>query len=406
LPERGAVLVFALLVMVVGATVLGGIAQIAVTQSVAGQTEWGAAARRVQIENSRALARQYILTQMWQGYGSLATATLDNAQTGGRGGFVITGVEPETGFWLSLDSPGTDRINPFTLFERGGFQSAWASAQLFSDAATNRVAWGFQLRTRSPIVAGFAFVNQRDATNAWSPDRWINMRQTNDYASGFPAIPRTAISSVTNTAVPPATALLSNLGFLSVPKAEARFGNLLSLTTNGITPTNGRIELDLGVFSYGSPHPDDSFFYEVPNSVAAGTNMMDITELRLIGTGSGGLPPVQVLIPSSNTKLTTVTLDGNNSRIVYLYRQRPALANYVLSIATGGGNRSFRIGMTLHCRANLNISGGLDLVGGFRTDELLTPVTGNFALLPETSPTWKYDAIADRMMWLEDQRER
>ncbi|MEY3480358.1 MAG: hypothetical protein RIQ71_1133, partial [Verrucomicrobiota bacterium] len=111
--KSGAVLIFALLVLVVGATILGGIAQLAVTQTLAGQTEWDSAARRIRLENSRAMARQYIMSQMWRGYGELPQATMSLAAGGGLGGFAITNVEPPFGYWLSMTQGGEARINPF-----------------------------------------------------------------------------------------------------------------------------------------------------------------------------------------------------------------------------------------------------------------------------------------------------
>ncbi len=416
--RAGAVLVFALLVLVVGGTILGGIAQLAVTQSLAGRAEWESSARRIRLENSRALARQYILSQAWRGFGSLASGTLNNSETGGLGGFSITNVDPPSGYWLSLDQDGDDRINPFNLLERGGFQSAWASGFLRtrSDDSTNGLAtWGFQVRTRSPIAAGFAFVNHRPASNSWTPSPRIDMSQS-DYAVGFTTLPRLPVSSVTNTNTGDTNGFL---GFLLLPKAEAAFGDLLSTVSgvqaNALDPANpvaARIDVDLDTFGYFSGQSDCQF-YEVPQATDVVTTVggitttnynVPVTHLLLAGTSASGGVPLQVVVPESNSNLTQLILSGNNSRIVYFYRQ--GASSPTLSIGTTGGNRSFRIGMTLECPADLNISGALEIQGGIRTGRLVTQSTGTFSLSPEASPTLKYDAIADRMMWLEDQRDR
>ena len=414
----GAVLIFALLVLVVGASILGGIAQLAVTQSVAGRSEWESAARRIQLENSRAMARQYIMSQMWRGFGQLPTATLDNSTTGGLGGFSITNVDPPFGYWLSLEQDATKRANPFNLFERGGFQSAWGAGSL--SAGGGQVPWGFQVRTRSPITAGFAFVNQRPATNVWAPLQRINMEE-DDYAVGFANLPRMPVSSVTNTNTGDTNGFL---GFLLLPKAEAAFGDLLDpptgVTTNAVEGSDPlapdvpdvEIEIDLGTFGYYAVE-DDSHFYEVPmaadvvtvdDGVSITNYNRPVTDLLLVGTEATGNLPLQIVIPANNTNLSTVTLSGGNSRIVYLYRQ--GTASPELRIATTGGNNTFRIGMTLDCAADLDITGGLTVRGGFRTGSSLTQSTGDFTMVAELNPTWKYDAIADRMMWLEDQRAR
>lgn len=421
--QRGTVLVFALLILVVGGTILGGIAQLAVTQSIAGQAEWEAVERRVQTENSRVLARQYILTQMWQGFGGLPAATLNNSATGGLGGFQITSVEPDFGYWLSVTQDDTNRINPFNLFERGGFQSAWANGLLRTrsdDSSTNNANWGFQIRTRSPIAAGFAFVNHWNAANTWSPAQRINMRQTNGpnfYATGYAALPRVPVSSVTNTNTGDTNGFL---GFLALPRAEAEFALVLdvdaetgilrlpepvanSVKTNELTTNTAQIAIDLGIYNYGSG--DSPRFYEVPSQVDI-DGPHDVTEL-LLTNGYGvnvETSAVQILIPESRTNFNKLILSGNNPRAVYLYRQ--GTNDLPLQISAPVAGSEFRIGATLERRAEIEAAGDFIVRGGFRTGHSLTPTAGSVTLISEVNPTWKYDAIADRMMWLEDQRSR
>ena len=421
--QHGAVLVFALLVLVVGATLLGGIAQLAVTQSIAGQGEWEMAAKRIRLENSRALARQFILTQMWRGFGSVPPAALSNSATGGSGGFVITSAEPPFGYWLSLQQDTDDRINPFTLFERGGFQSAWISANLRSgsgDTAADDVSWGFQVRTRSPITAGFAFVNQRPVDNSaadWLPARRINMLAA-DYAVGFAAMPRIPVSSVTNSAAANSALTPADLGGLLLPKAEAPFGDVTrppdpaaSVSLAVLGASNAGVTIDLNDFDYDVT--DTPRFYEVPQRVdvvdAGGTNYaLAVTRLVLRNAAGGGASfktnAVQIVIPESQTALTNVLLDGSNTRETYLYRRGSAAP--LLNVTTGGGNSTFRLGMTLDGPANLNISGTFTLRGGIRSGSAVTKLTGDFSVIAESAPSWELDAIADRMMWLEDQRDR
>jgi hypothetical protein len=426
--QHGAVLVFALLVLVVGATLLGGIAQLAVTQSIAGQGEWELVAKRIRLENSRSLARQYMLTQMWRGFGRVPNAALNNSATGATGGFAITNVEPPFGYWLSLQQNANDRINPFTLFERGGFQSAWVGANLRSgsgDAAADNVRWNFQVRTRSPIAAGFAFVNQRPTDNNGLdclPTQRINMLATN-YASGFVNVPRIPVSSVTNIAASNAALTLADLGGLLLPKAEAPFGDVTSppyspgsVTTNMLVGTNAAsISLDLDDYDYapGGDPADSPRLYEVPHLVdvigGGATNYaVPVTQLVLRNSAGAGTSSatsaVQIVIPDTQTSLTDVVLSGSNMRETYLYRRGSATPQ--LLITTTGGNPTFRIGMTLDCSANLAISGTPNIRGGIRSGSLVTKSTGDLTIIPETSPTWRLDAIADRMMWLEDQRER
>ena len=408
--QVGAVLVFALLILVVGATILGGIAQLAVTQSLAGQTEWDAAARRIRLENSRAMARQYVLSQMWRGFGQLPEASLGTSATSGLGGFTIASVEPKYGFWLSLKQDESDRVNPFNLFERGGFQSAWAVGSLSTGAGS--IPWGFQVRTRSPITAGFAFVNQRAAANNSTAIPRLEMQQT-DFATGFSGLPRMPVSSVTNTNTGDITGFL---GFLSAPKAEAPFGDFYGSTTgletnyftsgSGATVvTNAEIVVKLGTFSYYNP--DGCLFYEVPSKIdkpeTDGSYSYTNSVTRLVLEGGGDGVPVQISVPAANTTLTNLVLRGDNVRPVYVdYRKSTG----TLIVSTSAANTSFRMGMTLYSSADLSPSGSLTVVGGLRTGQSLANSQGTVTLQPETSPSWRYDAIADRMMWLEDQRAR
>lgn len=411
----GAVLVFALLVLVVAATILGGVAQLAVTQSVAGQGEWNSAARRIQVENSRALARQYILSQMFLGSGRLSRGSLD---AGLLGKFSVTSVEPDSVFWNSVDQDGDDRINPFNIFERGGFQSAWVNGQLFAgtnSAGTNNVTWGFQVRTRSPIVAGFAFVNHRNVTNGWTASRYINMQQTN-YATGVASLPLPPVSSVTAAAIGGAGGYT---GLLSVPPSEPRFGRIgvdvRGVTTNPIVVgTNTNAEIVLNLFDYTHDNLGVCVFYPVPSTadltylftneigvVETKTNQgVPVKQLVLRGTVQAGLP-VQVV--AANTNLAKLVLDGDNYRRVYFYQ--PA-TNSPLTVTGTNGARNFCIGMTLYSPADFALSGGLTIVGGVRTDRGVANSSGAVTFLPDSSPSVGYDNIADRMMWLEDQRAR
>lgn len=408
--RAGAVLVFALLILVVGATILGGVAQLAVTQSLAGQTEWDSAARRIRLENSRSMARQYILSQMWRDYGQLPLVSLGTNASGGLGGFAITNVEPPYGFWLSLQplpETNTKRINPFNLFERGGFQSAWAAGTL--STGSGDVPWGFQIRTRSPITAGFAFVNQRPASNSWAPIRRINMQQTTNFAVGFTNLPRMPVSSVTGTNTGDTNGFL---GFLSAPKAEAPFGDFYGsktgVSTNYFTAGSGaavvteaEVVINLSTFSYFNP--DGCLFFEVPMRVDRpdiGSYTNPVTRLVLQG-GPDGVP-VQIAVPAANNTLTNIVLSGDNLRPVYVdYR-----GSNVVVVSTTDANTTFRIGMTLLSPGDLAPSGALTIVGGLRSSQAVSNSTGTVTLQPEANASWRYDAIADRMMWLEDQRVR
>ncbi|MEY3481521.1 MAG: hypothetical protein RIQ71_2296, partial [Verrucomicrobiota bacterium] len=300
--------------------------------------------------------------------------------------------------------------------------SAWASGNLTSgtNATNDTIAWGFQIRTRSPIVAGFAFVSQRPTNNIWAPTPRMNMHQPADYAVGFTNLPRMPVSSVTNTNTGDTNGFL---GFLSLPTPTANFdavsatraANSVIPSTDGLPANSIRIIIDLNIYDYGND--DTPRFYEVPyrmDYTNPATGIVDpdgyartVTELVLTNAAGNGTSfkttAVQVRIPDDNTGLTRLILAGSNERQVYLHRKG---ANTPLTITNSVAGATFRIGMTLDCDATIRTTGALIIKGGVRTGRSLTQPVGGLTLVSDGDPTWKYDAIADRMMWLEDQRAR
>lgn len=120
--NQAAVLVFAVLLLAAGVFVLTGIAQLSATQALIGQDEWAAMQRRVQLENSRSLARQFMLARMFRGVVS-TNISYTNASLGS---FTLspTSSSGTADYWTTPSSADTNinlKINPFTLMERGGF---------------------------------------------------------------------------------------------------------------------------------------------------------------------------------------------------------------------------------------------------------------------------------------------
>jgi hypothetical protein len=263
--------------------------------------------------------------------------------------------------------------------------------------------WGFQIRTRSPITAGFVSVNQLPAANGLTSAPRIDMRQS-DYAVGFTGLPRMLVSSVSGTDGGDTSGFL---GYLSAPRGEARFGDFLAAVAavEPVVPPDGPAYVELDLSTYNYYNPEGALFYEVPSSVdrpLEGRFNIPVTRLVLKGGGENAGPPVQVLVPEFNTSLTTVELSGENTRPVYIY-QRGGGGN--LTVTTAGAGASFRVGMTLYSPATFSPAGSLTVVGGLRTDRA-GGNAGSVTFVAESSPGWAYEAIADRMMWLEDQRAR
>ena len=217
--SAGAVLVFALLILVTAALVIGGLAQLAATQSLVGGREWEEAQQRVTLANSRAMARQFLLQSIFSN--NVATGPLTNPPNINfagytNGGFRLTNpvsiiTEPANNFdfwsaYLTTDSVTGLNINPFNVLERGGFYSATIRAEL-SDGTTDTdwTVWSFQVRTRNPIAAGYSFVRHSPVASFNRPTVAADMLFSNppgvppNFVGFYTNLPAMPLSSVTNT---------------------------------------------------------------------------------------------------------------------------------------------------------------------------------------------------------------
>ncbi len=398
-PDRsGAVLVFALLLLVVGALVLGGVAQMTATQSVAGETEWTAAQRRITLENSRAMARQFLLSRMFMFTNGSPAVTATN----GFGRFNLA-AQNVGNFWETVSETATNamlNINPFNLMERGGFYRVWIPGEIW-DGTTNNVDWNFQVRTRSPIAAGYTFVRQRPSTSSvlYATAPYINMEAVGAFV-GFEGLPRLPVSSVTNTN---ANDTNGYMGYLDVPIGASQAGTFTNVTFQLWTnSTTLQAVLDLTEASTGT---NSVLKYTVPMSATFtnGSNYA-VRAIQLRGAPLGDNDfPVHVEVPATNTNVTTLVLTNNNLRRVYVNVQRSAFSTNVFTVRTTNNPTFWRLGMTA---SKMNVTfdtGMLPITGGIRSDADVQFPAGTSYFTRETDPGG-LDVIADRMMWLEDNR--
>ena len=197
-----AVLVFAVLLLAVGVFVLTGIAQLSATQALIGQNEWDALRKRIMIENSRSMARQFMMARMFNGVVS-NTVTVSDPVLGGFTLSPVTDTNAGADYWTTLSTTNTNvnlKINPFTLMERGGFYRVVVPGTVWD--GVNDVQWNFQVRTRSPITAGYPVVQHLpadDEVGGLAAPPYIDMNE-NEQFIGFREMARMKVSSVTNTA--------------------------------------------------------------------------------------------------------------------------------------------------------------------------------------------------------------
>jgi len=409
--DAAAVLVFAVLLLAAGVFVLTGIAQLAATQALIGQSEWQALDRRIRLENSRALARQFMLARMFNGVVA-DTITFVDTSLGGFTLSPVSGTNLGGDYWTTLSTTNTNvnlKINPFTLMERGGFYRVVVPGKLYSEsgATNNGVDWNFQVRTRSPITAGYPVVQQLPASNNVASlvgvVPHIDMTK-NEQFIGFHDMARMRVSSVTNTNVD----ATGYEGFLGVPIGVAAAG----LFTNVVfRPANPDVSAMQAFIDLSTSDPQDLnqvLRYELVADTADyatnGTNYssVPVTSLFVRGTEIFGLKPLQVVIPVGRTNLQTIFLEGRNplvtGRAVYVNYQRNAGSGATLNIVATNATGRWRLGLSASHSDVSCATSGIDIVGGIRTDGT---ISGNPSLEQERDPGG-LDYIADRMMWLED----
>jgi len=389
-------MIFALLVLVVGAIVLVGWVQLMVTKTTFGDASQSGIEQRVALANSRALARQYILQQIPSGEIIATSVSVP------WGGFVASS---SFNLWSSTN---TTNLSPFSPFERGGFNgtnqvvirgiSTIPNGTLVTNITTNR----FVVRTRSPIAAGFPFVLQLLAANngVVLPASYISYALPSGSQfvwtqTGFPQIPvssRIQYAGAFNAPIPsqyPTTNIPTFQGYTNASATNLQIFINPGATTNTFLTYIPPVSFNAS--SSGLTNNSGNVIF--PSNVP-------VRQLRIVG--STRTNALHIIIPNTNTNLTNILLEGNNTRPISVNRtgNTPLLLTRL-----GNANRNFEIAITLNGTplTVASMSGNLRLRGGIRTTATIT-ANASLILDPRTPSTDQLDYIADRMMWLENTR--
>lgn len=409
------VLVFVLLILMVGALVLGGVAQRAATQNLSADIERELTERRIMLRNSRALARQFVLERMFFGYlpfppepaGGAMEASFTNTALGG---FSLTNANPGADFWQTVSEAGSAaNVNPFSPLERGGFYRVILPAELWNGNGTNTVGWNYLVRSRSPVAAGYSLVLQRPAVRPSSAvtfenSPYIDFLGDSPAWVGFPDMPVVPVSAVTNTLIDPT----GYRGFLDVPLAIAGADGLpeglveWEPLPNAENITGWRCVIDLALEASGIP--PDAYEYQVPGSrqeLGGGANQLPVVSVLLRGT-TNDLPPLQLRMTES-PDVEELILEGENRRSLYVNRRAEAEDVDLIVVMTEA--TVWRMGVTMQGAPITLLAPGLvTLVGGVRTDTEVAVDSAALVVQPDRDPR-SLDFIGDRLMWLEDNRQ-
>jgi hypothetical protein len=413
--DSAAVLVFAVLLLAAGVFVLAGIAQLAATQALVGQNEWEGLNRRIKLENSRAMGRQFMLTRMFNGVVSTNTG-YTNATLGGFSLSPVSETSAGSDYWTTLSTTNTNvnlKINPFTLMERGGFYRVVVPGTIY-DGVEN-VPWNFQVRTRSPIAAGYPLTQHRPASNAISGflnPPYIDMNDPEQFV-GFHEMARMRVSSVTNTNVLFGESRDTNgyIGYVDVPVGIAAFGFFTNAVAEPLGGGFTQLEMVLDLGSVDGNDLSQVLRYVVPatgsytdTNTQTTYSSLPVRAVRLIGSDAIGRKPLQIIVPPTQTNLQTLYLSGRNTdanrvrRPVYFNFQRSGAAWGALEVVEKDATGRWCIGISAtHSDITFRVT-NIVIVGGVRTDGGIF----GFPLVSRERDPGGLDYVADRMMWLED----
>ena len=420
---QGTIMIFSLFIILGGTLVLASWAQMMATRATyTVMTEEGQK-RRIAMANGRALARQYVLNQIPSGSIGYFTTNLNN----GWGGFQINAV---SNLWTITNfSAG----NPFNPFSDASF--VVTNAGHISNSAES-YGWTFLVRGRSPLLAGYPLAvqipgstNLTGATNAYKI-YWRNALGFSNVAD----VPFTSGYTASGTG-----STNGYLGFFASPMSTSSATNQLGVLATGVTCTNatntgatntttnmvgtrtnttywsGQIEINLN-----STQTNAILRFDVPSTTNYSTNISStvmrtytnarVTTLTIVG--SAATNAMHVVLPSTNTTTTNIALSGtNNTRRIYVNAQ--SAGPLTLQTATFNSNYTWWLGMTIPS-ATLNLltptnTSKLTIQGGIRTAGTLNLGSGrtsaNILLSPAAGLTNdSVDFIADRILWLEEQK--
>ena len=426
---EGTIMIFALLVILVGAVVLAGWAQMLATATVYPDTTAEAVQSRVAMENARALARQYILTSLPSGTTLSNTYWVASISNGDWGGCSVPA--SGGGFWTNTNYIAG---NPFSPFGNRCFVvTNFPILSNSSYSSTSR----FLIKSRSPQLAGYPLVVHQTATTnlagSWVPANKIYYTNTIPF-NDFPRVPFTSGTNASGAGTN------GYIGYFAAPLSAFSDTNAFGVEATGLAYTNasstGATNTTTNMVGprtnttywsgqtglvLDSVQTNSIIRFDVPSRTNFYTNISasqrtTYTNTRVIDltiVGSSTTNAMHIVVPTTNTTTTNITLSGtSNSRRIYLNKQSSSSLNLRTTTTTNSYNWCFGATLdnsSLTVNAPSGSSRSLTLTNGFRSDQDITLSSGTLNLAPATNASTSLEfieIIADRVLWLEDGRNR
>ncbi len=464
--QSGSAIIYALVVIAVGAVVLAGWVQVMASRVQYTELMSLSLKRRIALENSRLLASQYFLQNVLPGsYSGTSSVVLADDWAG----FRITGMT--TGAPLTSTAISA-ALNAFCPSGGGGYTMD-ITAELRDGSEEDDNAWYFwlfQARSRCPIYGFDLFTSQRPTLSPSSQiilDSGLSVvgntidpayvgssflganvvlwrpNPPNDYdltssvsyqtpTVGFPTASPVNGGLMSNFAFPPVTSGSGYDGSLSVVDPGGSAPNSL-VTKHALTGTGALAIVGSGTDSYTTTTVDPdtgvvtgTYTYLSANGAGTVTALVieqllnkiyipgDTTTLILEGqSNAAGLleanqrPPLLIVINETGaSQLTSIQFLHQNNRRFYLAVKKGTEATLTVSAPAG----SWRFGGVFeNTPLSFAVTGGaLSLTGGMRTDSSVAMGTGssvNIVRENDDSDPKLLDRYADRYVWLEAYRQ-
>ena len=420
--KSGTIVVYALIVLAVGAVVLAGWVQLLATRSANVEIKASEVQRRITLENSRLLASQYLLQNVFSGTFS---GPVTNSNSWGR--FVLAAaVTPSTALnsTNSASSRGAfyTNVNHFSLGSYGGYTLDLTATNYDGttnvDGRPNSATYLFRARSRSPML-GYDLFTQQDSSISLAVSG--NVTAANNVMIWNPALrPYSFVGNTTNTYQAGATNATgpTPLGFALAPMTSwsANFsGSVRTLdptvtinalwnkggtgfsvnpstnfSTNGLqVTTNGVVTVDLNTLTW-------------TNKISLQRGASDY-RMRITGNTTTNISTL-VIVATNASRLTNIAFTGaaNTKRLYLGIRDSPV--SPVSPVLTVSGSGTWRLGATFEQSPVTITTTGWQITGGIRADRNFTVSGGALTIAREMDPA-TMESLLDRVGWLEVYRQ-
>lgn len=439
--QRAAALLYVLVIVAITGAVLTASLYAIATRAKFHEEALASSKRRITLENSRALATQFLRENV---LASNLTSNQDITASAGMGGFIMTG--PSTPpLAVAPDASALQGYNHFSPGELGGYAVRYVTE--LRDGAGGTSTRHFFARSRSPIFSGNSMNAQLPVTpgitigpasvsartilwqpfspnsyqlgtstylvplSSSSPSLLTNLGGSYSLPSNFPLVPQT--SGITGPVVSGHISGTGYDGAISVihPTSLSAPNSLYakvpgSWQINPLTEKN-----ENGIVSDGNGFVSIDLLAPTIQAIYIGEGMQT---LRLIGQTTPAqaseaqnrfalLIVVEDSAPeSSSRRLSTIQLQGDNVRRVYLAVKKFYASNVTIRGEPTGSTTTWRLAGVFE---NTPVTWDLGnktftLTGGFRTNSSFQVANGTMSIVRDSAPE-NLELRADRSAWLE-----